>query len=576
MTFDPGKPVQRQKVGKSIEYWFTMLDWVRTNRTRMLKGFCGSRYGRELGFGRTSPKAMLPLLQKTGQAYSVLLAYHCPKYRMTAKSLESRGFAKRWQTGLNKRVEQVQLEKTLRLCAIDAFLLMTVMKTYRGQYPVGRVSLDNFVWDAGLGDIRRSPFYTDRYRVPLEWCRKNPLMDQSIVKKWTPVRRSEKSANSNESWQLTEGGDSDEGEFDEMVELADTYFADSSHVGTWQCQGNFELQMDDKPAMWLPWRQNEYGPFRICSFNDVPDNAIPISSAAGIYDMFCFVNVLLRKVAFRAANQKDVISFAAGQEGDARRVKTAGEIDMVQMNDPKGIAVHKMLGVDQPLWSLLLSMLTLYKQSSDTTIGNDPFAETLGQEQAVTERVERREGEVSKKWAGFLSEIGEDIADDMYDNPELTIEARRKVVGDYTVDASWLPPEQMERVGSIDRYEIRVVAGSTEYKTPQQILKGRMEKMGAMAPYIPIGMQQGVTPNIRRMVESLADLDDDDEFVEWWDYNGLPLEQAGEGEGTPKFDDGQTKEYIHKSQPSGNPGGAGGRMQQLLTQMAPQQAAMAG
>ena len=35
-----------------------------------------------------SPKAMLPLIQMTGQAYSVLLAYHCPRFRMEAKAPE--------------------------------------------------------------------------------------------------------------------------------------------------------------------------------------------------------------------------------------------------------------------------------------------------------------------------------------------------------------------------------------------------------------------------------------------------------------------------------------------------------
>ena len=577
MTFDPTKATQRLEAGKSIEYWFTQIEWVRRQRTKMIRAFAGTSYGKALGFGKMNQSSMVPLMQMTGQAYSTILAYHCPQFRLKAKAPEKRAFAMRWQTSLNKRVKSLQFEETLRSCAIDAFFLMAIMKTYRGQDPVGRVSMDDFVFDAGLADVRRSPFFADRYRVPLEWCRNNPAMDQSIVKKWKPVKRSERNQNSDEAWHLTSGGDSDEGEFSEMIELSDVYFADSQHVGTWRVEGNFELQMDERPAQWVKWKPAPFGPFRLCRFISAPDNAIPISPGSGVADMYAFVNALLRKVAFRAINQKDVIAFLMGDDADARKLRDASEVGMISMKDPNNVQVKKMLGVDQPLWSLFLSMLQIAKQSGgnlDAMLGLNQSADTLGQSEQIMAQVGRREAEYRSRWTQFVSEVGEDIADDMIDNPDLSIDARRPLGStEYTVDASWRPPDQMPREMAIQDADISVLPYSMEYQTPQQIMERRMGNLGALAPYMPIGMQQGTTLNFKRVVESIADLSDDPEFNNFFDHNGLPLEQAGE-EGQANLEPNTPKEYLHKNQTVGN-GGGGNMLQQLSMQMGQQPAGAA-
>lgn len=559
------------KVGRAIEQHNTRLSWMRQQRTKAIRDFAGTHFGRSL-LGGAAKKAMLPLCQMQAQTYSVALAYQCPRYTLTPDDPAAKAFSKNWETALNVHVTNIRLEKTLRQLAIDAFMLMAIWKTYHGDEFGGRVSPDDFVWDIGYADMRRSSFLADRYRLPmsqaqsLDWIENRAAMDRL-----RPSPRSQRDRSQPYAWQLTEGPSLDEGEFEEEVEFADVYYPRDNIVETWPVKGQFQLITDDGPLSTQRWREvSELGPFRKCTFIDVPDNAVPVSPYAGVRDMGLFVNALLNKVAFRAQNQKDLLMYQEGEQELAAKIQRAREIDFVGSSNPQGVIPVKMLGVDQPLYQLSGFMYGLWKEGGgnlDALLGLKATASTLGQSEMIGQRVAAREGEFKGRWTSFVSEIGEDAKQDMFDHPTLTVPARRQVgTTQYSVDATWHPPDKQERHGTADQYKCKVVPESMGYKTSEDKLQSRFGALNALAPFLGMGAQQGTTLDFRRIVEDIADLQDDPDFKSWFDYNGVPMDQAaGGGQDAPTPNDGPNGNYT-RTNVSQNGGGALG---QLLQQMAP-------
>lgn len=353
MSFDPASRTDRLKLARAIEWWRRNLDWAYSNRATLVSDLAGESYGKKIG-PRMS-RQLLPLLQMTAQAYSMVLAYQSPRYRMTARSQEGKVFAKRWEAALNHRVQRLALGAMFRELALDAFLMMAVSKAYRGERPVGRTSVDDLVFDAGMGDLRQSQFIADRYRRPLDWARNNPVFDPKEAARLEPISRSERSEGERAAGDISNGADSEEGEVEPMVVLSDVWVPSCGCVGTWAIRRGFELNMERPPLAWQQWRENEYGCYRIGALFTVPDNAVPLSIAASTREQFRFVNDLLYKVAFRARNQKDLSVFPPGHEKEAQKLQRAGEFETLSLSEPDALTFKQCLGVDQPLWSLALS-----------------------------------------------------------------------------------------------------------------------------------------------------------------------------------------------------------------------------
>src|SRR5687767_10164342 len=98
---NPSKKADRAQLSKAQEHWYRQFDSAREMCQKQVADYAGSRYSKEMGFGR-SPKTLLNLLQLLTVSLTVALCYNRPRVKVISDTPGGNGFAKHQQHNLNK------------------------------------------------------------------------------------------------------------------------------------------------------------------------------------------------------------------------------------------------------------------------------------------------------------------------------------------------------------------------------------------------------------------------------------------------------------------------------------------
>src|SRR3972149_6163666 len=143
-------------------------------------------------------------------------------------------------------------------------------------------------------------------------------------------------------------------------------------------------------------------------------------------------------------------------------------------------------------------------------VGLAPRAGTATQAQLIDKQVGAKLAESRRRVNRFVSELGEDVGGMLFDDPARVIPGRRTVPGtDLSIDASWYPPDQLPRRGSLADYEVVVEPYSMEFRSPQERLAGIYGFLQQIRPFIPLAQQQGEEFQFRALLEDVAELSDE-------------------------------------------------------------------
>lgn len=516
----------------------------------------GHRYSQETGLGQCD-KVLVNLVQLMTVSLSVALTYNRPRYKVSTSNAANRSFARFCQDSLNEYCKRMKIEREARKVVLDAIFWVGIGFCY-GEKPFARISPDDFLFDAGKGDLHKGDWYMHRYRVPLDDARNNPRFDPKIARMLQPTKKADRSGRSDAAETISIA-DYDEGEVDAMVDLCDVWDRRQQQCFTTQCHGNFEIY-DRNP---LDVQHCDRNPFRLLSYFEVPDNALPVSLIDGIYDNALIFNGLLRKMANRAKKLRDIPIYKPGAEDDMKRAMLASDLEAVKVTDKDGIGLLKLFGLDQQLNAFTYSLLELTKQAGgnlDDLAGLAPTAETLGQSQEITRRVDQRIASYRAKTNEFFADIGGDIFEGMYYDPELVIRRHQPIPNTtFSVDASWWPPHLMERPAPFSEFDITIEPYSMEYEHPFTKFNKLVQALQVVDPLM---QRQGVPFNGQRFLEEAADLLDAPQLLEFYDFGGLPLEMAEEQQGSAA--NNAPHEYIRRNVSQG--ANSNGRLQQLMQQ----------
>lgn len=545
----------RESFNKAVAHWVRAFRPVRTNRREQICHAAGHRYSQETGLGQCD-KVLVNTVQLMVVSLSVALSYNRPRYKASTSNAANRGFARFCQDSLNEYVKRMKMEREARKVVLDGIFWMGVGFCY-GEKPFSRVSVDDYLFDAGKGDLNKGDWYMHRYRVPLEEARSNPRFEPKLARRLEPSKKADRPGRE-EAAETISIADHDEGEVDAMVDLADVYDRRSGECYTWPCHGNFEV-FDQAP---LDSQQCERNPFRMLCYFEIPDNALPVSLIDAIYDNALILNGLLRKLANRAKKLRDIPIYKPGAEDDMRRAMLASDLEAVKVTDKDSIGLLKLFGLDQQLNAFTFQLLELIKQGGgnlDDLAGLAPTAETLGQSQEITRRVDQRIASYRAKTNEFFADVGGDIFEAMYHDPELVIRRHQPIPNTtFSVDASWWPPHLMERPAPFEEFDITIEPYSMEYEHPFTKFNKLVQALQVVDPLM---QRQGIPFNGQRFLEEAADLLDAPQLLEFYDFGGLPLEMAEEQQGAAS---NAPHEYIRRNVSQG--ANSNGRLQQLMQQ----------
>ena len=108
----------RDRLWKAVKSSREAMFGFRQNRRNLLRDYVGSWYQKE---GGARFKTLVNLIQQTAKIYTVALAANNPRVMISSQVPEYESFAKRFQINLNRLVDRIELDVTMRAIVLDAF-----------------------------------------------------------------------------------------------------------------------------------------------------------------------------------------------------------------------------------------------------------------------------------------------------------------------------------------------------------------------------------------------------------------------------------------------------------------------
>jgi len=235
------------------------------------------------------------------------------------------------------------------------------------------------------GSYNQMGFLGNRYRVPLEWMKKNAgryeLYRKKDVETLTPVARTpldkKKPASHVEP-------------IYDQVELIDLYFPFDNWFATIPAP---EHHSTDIVLASDEWYGPDGGPYVPPSFAETQDEVLPVPPAWDWIDGDLAVNALYGKLIEQAEEMKQVIGAQGNAVRDAERLIRAENAQIWRFDHPQNVKEFRFQGPDQPVMSFaihLRSLLSHIAGNVDLMTGMQAQSGTATQDQLLFAQGSRR------------------------------------------------------------------------------------------------------------------------------------------------------------------------------------------
>ncbi len=574
---------KRRRLAKAVEHSFRHLGGVRQLRQRLVRHYAGDFYG----VSQASPvktRQYANLLQLTAEAYTVNYAYSIPRFLVTTHVKQHQAFARRFQEGLNGLTAQIEFGETLKAIVLDAFFYFGCAKVYLADSAavaadadpwmiptmpfVGRVSPDDLVFDVGAKEFRQCGYIGDRYRMTYDDAKKSPRFEADARRRIKTANALSNKKDESLTSEISKAEFSEHcGEYEEMVDLCDLYLPRERKILTYQVDSVFAIQDYDKPLAVYDWEGSETGPYEMLALQEVPDNVLPTSIAANIFGLHTLFNNLMLKLANRARRQKQFLTYA--DDGDARKIRDVEDGGMIQVQSPEAVKDVSLGGVDGPLAGFAMQVAELYKQHAgnpDMMLGLGPASGTATQDLLINQQANKREAAIRQKISKFISNVGKQLAELMWDDPLLTVPGEQPIEGTgFVVDASWYPASALPRQGTFADYQCKIEPYPSGFKTPGQRSQEISAIIAELMPFIPGMAQQGKQFNVEKLLELKGEYHDLPELMGLFEAGPLPQDDAAAPPEAGAMRSNQPREYIRRSVSDGGMTGKQSALTQLLS-----------
>jgi hypothetical protein len=432
------------------------------------------------------------------------------------------------------------------------------------------VLLENFAYDTNAKRWEEIDWCGDRYRMPLEDLRSNPLFNQGVVEEiGVAETRKDEDLLRGEEDSVQRLGIEDTAFREELrgyVTLWDIWLPKEGLIVTLPDGHGVPLRIDR-------WDGPENGPYHLLRFDPIPGNIIPVAPGSHLEGLARLLNRAIRKLGDQLDRQKTnaTITPSANSAGDGNTIQDANDGEVLVLQDPKNVGEVRTGGIDQASYAATLGLRDIYSWLSgniDSLGGLSSKADTLGQQELMLQGSNSLVNEFDDKLLDFLKGVMTSLSWHLYTDPTGTRKLVKRLEGTrFQSTVNW-GPERRTRDWFL--FEFEVDPFSVHARTPGerlQLITQLMPVSLQMAQLQQLLQQSGGQLDMEGMWRLFTRYSGLSEFSEFLTFSGTPVSaEPKSGNRMPSMNiPGVPHEYIRRNIGSG--GQQQGPGQQALAQM---------
>ena len=510
-----------RRLAEQVHEGHMKMNPFRRDRMMMVRQFHGPYYARgtsaveqsggAVGLGNSDPLNMIAYSVRTLLAN---LAYQrVVKCSISSVHPQNEFYGLAHQEAWNQLAIEIDLGLTLAQALTDSLFSVGIVKVglaeQTGPYPldpqgwdrdpnqpfVDCVDLDDYVIDPTARHRKTLRWEGNNFRVPRKWALECGLYDKVDIERLGSIAtqigrpRVENESNSQPRYSMNE----------DMIELCELWLPFEGVMVT--------LPADvDATTDYLrerQWDDNERGPYEMLGYLWPPNNVMPVSPVALIYDLHSAINRAARK-QFRQADRAKTLLLHDNRtdETEKEAIRGASDGDMVGVQSVDRFKEVKFGGAEPAGYENLRFLLDQYNRmggNPDLMSGTKAQSGTLGQDQMLMQAAGVDIGMMRGAVSDFASAIGRRLFNYLHSDPFMTRPVNVSKSG-VTIPATYEPRRYP---GKAKEYEFRVDLYSTPPRTAESMARARLQAIDVTLRAAPLLAAQGIAVDIGQLLVGL-------------------------------------------------------------------------
>lgn len=525
----------RSYLARAIRRSYTEMSPDRIRRADLLRIYADRNRLASLFADDDDRKAYLNLFALFVRGQEVTLSYRSPRFAVSARTAEGKGFDKKIEQFLEKYVDLLDFKTLVRQWAVDSAFGRVAAKVIQSIAPKGiyspvaprafRLNPDHLIVDQSAASLENATYICDMYFVDLDEAKAHPYFDPEIRQTLAPWTLGNISGS--EAFPYPTG---DHQLFATLqTRLIDVYIPSLGIIATWPCPNDqFTHIANTKPLQVLPAKAN---PYVIHDPVTIPDCVEVLSRLGLLRPLNMLANDLFYKSARQARQQLRSIVAMQGDEQDVQTMLRNGDGEAAFLSNPQAAGIFQVPGPDQGVLgmaNMAADMFSNHAGNLQTALGIAPGAGTARQTQALLGQISQSQAVDRLKFEYFLAEVGKRLATLAFYDENLVFNFAQQVPGmKIWLNAGWGPPHVMGRIGEICDYSFEVVPYSTTYRGPEEKLK-QLTMASQLIGQMMMMKAQGAPINMDAVIADIADsLDLIPNLQDWWSGQMPTPQQQG-------------------------------------------------
>lgn len=477
------------------------------------EAFVSEYSGKEYAGNDRRAETPVNMMELAVGIYMHKLAANRPRASVTTKWARLRPSAELLRLALDYVGDGLRIGDTIRCALKDAMFGMGVVKiginetdqrmrgfsVDGGQPFVERVSMDDFVFDTTARDWKHCQFIGNRFMVDAEAF--DNAAKAGIYKNANRVNDASTGHydGSGRTSDISTGGNKDLSRYRRRYILWEIWLPFENVIVTLDETLDNILKIQD-------WSGPRSGPYCILSFNDVPDNILPLAPAALWVELHVVINELWRKIFNQARREKKITTFTGGSEADAERVRNAGDGEVIRTDSLKDVQEVIYGGPDQVLAAFATTLDPIFSRMAgnlDVSGGLAPMGSTATQDAILNQNSGTRFESMARSLNEFAGEVMKSLAWWLWTDPYIDLPLVKRIGRTVEIEVSF---NERSKMGDLFDYELEIVPYSMSPKTPQEKYQSIVQVIQMLyQPFAEMCMAQGVTLDIQALFKMAAD-----------------------------------------------------------------------
>lgn len=561
-------PRRKLRLFKSIERSYKEMGYFRRLNRTLVEEYAGPEYLNN----DTAPKKYINLMAQAVEAYSMILVGNNPQAWTTSVDPNLRGFSTHFRVALNNLMDEIGMKDTFEEWVRNAFFGMGVIKVHMadsgeliaeddilmdpGSPFASIVSIDDYVRDKDGRRWSECKYEADMYRVPFDEL-ESMGFDPERIKDLDPNGPMTDTGERLEEMAQEDSPHSDD-DFEDSIDLIDVYVKRDGIIYTFAVDDRRTCTLKGDVLMERDWDGHEGGPYKKLCLTKVPEKTLPVPPASYWLPLDRLANNLMRKASRQARRAKEILAYTpSGAEG-AKRINSADDGDMVEVQDVNEIQQMKMGGVDAGTNAFMLQVMELFDRMSgnlSAILGLGASSDTVGQEKLIHGANSRMEESMASRVMNASTEVIREIAHLLWLDEFKIIPGEVHIDGhpELRADSTWTPDD---REGVFSDYKVQIDIYSMQYQGPGERVSVINQLIQTVyAPLAPLLQQQGGTIDLAALTAKYADMLNQADLTDIITFDQPIVQQQGAGPDGPKKSPVSNRTYTRRNESAGDNSG---------------------